>query len=36
MDVFAVRHLPSLVIQGQTEGEGRLALEDPSLTALQL
>ena len=33
MDVFAVYHLPFLVIQWQTEGEGRLALEDLSMTA---
>mgnify|MGYP007105406867 CR=1 FL=1 len=30
MDVFAVHHLPPLVIQWQTEGERRLALEDLS------
>lgn len=33
MVVFAVHHLPSLVIQWQTEGERRLALEDLSMTA---
>lgn len=33
MDVFAVYHLPLPVIQWQTEGERRLALEDLSMTA---